>query len=65
MGDPAAAMRDPIFYPWHTNVDNLFDSYKKALKPYQPHGVRTYTSATICIGKAYEKKLKMNFRLLF
>ncbi|CAH2093351.1 unnamed protein product [Euphydryas editha] len=34
MGDPTTAMRDPVFYRWHTHIDNLFQLYKSKLPPY-------------------------------
>lgn len=34
MGDPATAMRDPIFYRWHANVDDIFQEHKERLTPY-------------------------------
>lgn len=33
-------MRDPIFYRYHTAVDQVFDVYKELLVPYQRDGVR-------------------------
>lgn len=36
MADPATAMRDPIFYRFHTNVNDMFERYKATLKPYEP-----------------------------
>uniref|UniRef100_A0A182WQI4 Uncharacterized protein n=1 Tax=Anopheles minimus TaxID=112268 RepID=A0A182WQI4_9DIPT len=34
MGDVTTAMRDPIFYRWHTYVNNLFLRHKLRLAPY-------------------------------
>nr|ACZ97553.1 prophenoloxidase subunit 1 [Plutella xylostella] len=34
MGDPATAMRDPIFYRWHAYVDDIFQRYKATLPAY-------------------------------
>lgn len=34
MGDSATAMRDPIFYRWHSHIDDLFQLYKNNLPPY-------------------------------
>ncbi|XP_045454384.1 phenoloxidase subunit 1-like [Melitaea cinxia] len=34
MGEPATAMRDPVFYRLHAHIDDLFRSYKKLLPPY-------------------------------
>ncbi|XP_063628353.1 phenoloxidase subunit 1-like isoform X1 [Cydia splendana] len=34
MGDSATAMRDPIFYRWHSYVDDIFNLHKAKLTPY-------------------------------
>nr|WGN96288.1 setae polypeptide [Ochrogaster lunifer] len=34
MGDSATAMRDPIFYRWHSFIDDIFQVYKDKLTPY-------------------------------
>ncbi|KAF9815719.1 hypothetical protein SFRURICE_009236 [Spodoptera frugiperda] len=34
MGDSATAMRDPVFYRWHSYIDDLFQLYKVKLTPY-------------------------------
>ncbi|PZC75388.1 hypothetical protein B5X24_HaOG206118 [Helicoverpa armigera] len=34
MGDSATAMRDPVFYRWHSYIDDLFQLYKYKLNPY-------------------------------
>lgn len=34
MGDSATAMRDPIFYRWHSYIDSLFQKYKEQQTPY-------------------------------
>lgn len=34
MGDPATAMRDPIFYRWHAYVDDIFQEHKEQLTAY-------------------------------
>lgn len=34
MADVATAMRDPIFYRWHTFIDNICAKYKSTLPPY-------------------------------
>lgn len=34
MGDNKTAMRDPVFYRWHSMMDDLFVEFKKTLKPY-------------------------------
>ncbi|XP_049879264.1 phenoloxidase subunit 1 isoform X1 [Pectinophora gossypiella] len=34
MGDSATAMRDPVFYRWHSYVDDIFVQYKRKLTPY-------------------------------
>lgn len=40
MGDPATAMRDPIFYRWHATVDDIFQEHKKLLNRYTVEQVR-------------------------
>lgn len=40
MGDPATAMRDPIFYRWHAFVDDIFQEHKNVLNRYQVDQVR-------------------------
>lgn len=39
MGDVTTAMRDPIFYRWHSNVDNIFNKHKALLPPYNQQQV--------------------------
>ncbi|RVE44160.1 hypothetical protein evm_011180 [Chilo suppressalis] len=34
MGDSATAMRDPVFYRWHSYIDDIFNLYKSKLPPY-------------------------------
>ncbi|KAJ8679166.1 hypothetical protein QAD02_014953 [Eretmocerus hayati] len=34
MGDSTTAMRDPVFYRWHSFIDNIFTLYKDSLQPY-------------------------------
>ncbi|XP_054277594.1 phenoloxidase 2-like isoform X2 [Macrosteles quadrilineatus] len=34
MGDPATAMRDPVFYRWHAFVDDIFQEHKNLLPRY-------------------------------
>uniref|UniRef100_A0A1Y9H270 Tyrosinase copper-binding domain-containing protein n=1 Tax=Anopheles dirus TaxID=7168 RepID=A0A1Y9H270_9DIPT len=34
MGDVTTAMRDPIFYRWHSYVDNIFQRHKVRFAPY-------------------------------
>uniref|UniRef100_A0A1B6MSZ9 Tyrosinase copper-binding domain-containing protein n=1 Tax=Graphocephala atropunctata TaxID=36148 RepID=A0A1B6MSZ9_9HEMI len=34
MGDPATAMRDPIFYRWHAFIDDIFQEHKNLLPRY-------------------------------
>lgn len=36
MGDTTTAMRDPIFYRWHTMVNDLFMEHKNCLPQYRP-----------------------------
>lgn len=41
MGDSATAMRDPVFYRWHAQVDDMFQEFKATLPQYQVAQVRT------------------------
>jgi len=34
MGASETAMRDPVFYRWHSVIDNLFKDFKNTLPPY-------------------------------
>ncbi|CAH2052543.1 unnamed protein product, partial [Iphiclides podalirius] len=34
MGDSATAMRDPVFYRWHSYIDDIFNIYKSKLPVY-------------------------------
>ncbi|XP_049851214.1 phenoloxidase 2-like isoform X2 [Schistocerca gregaria] len=34
IGDPATAMRDPLFYRWHAYIDHIFQQHKILLPPY-------------------------------
>ncbi|KAJ3650840.1 hypothetical protein Zmor_016918 [Zophobas morio] len=34
MGDSATAMRDPVFYRWHSYIDDIFQEYKATLPRY-------------------------------
>jgi len=38
MADAAPAMRDPLFYQWHTTITQLFDQHKATLPPYTATG---------------------------
>lgn len=35
MGDVATAMRDPVFYRWHAQIDDMFQEFKATLPQYQ------------------------------
>lgn len=34
LGDPATAMRDPVFYRWHAFLDDVFQEHKNTLPRY-------------------------------
>lgn len=34
MGDPAINLRDPVFYRFHSFIDDMFQVHKKTLPPY-------------------------------
>lgn len=40
MGDTKTAMRDPIFYRWHSFLDDIFEEHKRKLHPYTADRVR-------------------------
>lgn len=42
MSEVATAMRDPIFYPYHAVIDNIFEKNKESLTPYKVVGVSAY-----------------------
>nr|AII81929.1 phenol oxidase [Blattella germanica] len=46
IGDPATAMRDPIFYRWHAFVDDVFQEHKATLPPYEVNRL-TYNGITV------------------
>lgn len=46
MGDTATAMRDIIFYPYHTFIDDIFEAHKRTLLPYQLAGVLNLVNET-------------------
>ena len=46
MGDSATAMRDPVFYRWHANIDDIFQEHKETLTPYTQQQLN-YTGVTI------------------
>lgn len=35
MADVSTAMRDPIFYRWHSFLDTIFIKFKNSLMPYK------------------------------
>ena len=39
IGDPATAMRDPMFYRWHSFVDDIFQEHKSTLPRYDVNKV--------------------------
>jgi hypothetical protein len=49
MGEPATAMRDPIFYRYHAFVDDVFLEYKNTLTEYslQQVGVHSCPASAI------------------
>ncbi|CAH1402250.1 unnamed protein product [Nezara viridula] len=46
MGDPATAMRDPVFYRWHAFIDDLFQEHKITLPRYTTQQLR-YSGITV------------------
>lgn len=43
IGDPATAMRDPLFYRLHKFTDSFFQQYKSTLQPYSNEQVRLFS----------------------
>ena len=43
MIDAVASMRDPIFYEWHSYVDEILYEFKDLLKPYTNEEVTSLT----------------------
>ena len=41
MGDAATALRDPVFYRWHTFIQEIFHKYKDTLPKYTRQQVRS------------------------
>ncbi|CAG9811779.1 unnamed protein product [Chironomus riparius] len=46
IGDSATAMRDPVFYRWHQNIDDMFNEYKIRMNPYTAQQL-TYPSIRV------------------
>lgn len=40
MGEPATALRDPVFYRWHSYLADIFQLHKKNLEPYSNKEVK-------------------------
>lgn len=51
MGDPATAMRDPVFYRWHAFVDDIFQEHKNLLPRYNTQQVGTSSTLPFKIYK--------------
>lgn len=47
MGDVTTAMRDPIFYRWHSFIDTLFRRHKNRLTPYVPAQHFAFNGVTV------------------
>lgn len=46
MADVATAMRDPLFYRWHSYLDSIFVRYKNTLPPYRQNQLN-YDGVTV------------------
>lgn len=42
MGDTAINMRDPIFYRWHSYIDDIFHEYKATIPGYSVQNVNNF-----------------------
>ncbi|PSN38098.1 Phenoloxidase subunit 1 [Blattella germanica] len=69
IGDPATAMRDPIFYRWHAFVDDVFQEHKATLPPYEVNRVENGTNSDkigtvrIFLGPKFDERgVNMLFR---
>ncbi|CAL1268011.1 unnamed protein product [Larinioides sclopetarius] len=51
MDDTATSLRDPIFYRWHRFIDDLFQEYKKTLRPYNKEELEfgNVTVKSLCV----------------
>uniref|UniRef100_A0A1B0DRK7 Tyrosinase copper-binding domain-containing protein n=1 Tax=Phlebotomus papatasi TaxID=29031 RepID=A0A1B0DRK7_PHLPP len=47
MGDVTTAMRDPIFYRWHSFIDQIFQKYKNILPAYNTNTQLAYDGITV------------------
>lgn len=47
MGDVTTAMRDPIFYRWHSFIDQVFRRHKNRLNPYVPAQHFAFNGVTV------------------
>ena len=47
MGDVTTAMRDPIFYRWHSFIDAVFRRHKNRLNPYNPATDFAFNGVTV------------------
>lgn len=47
MGDVATAMRDPIFYRWHSFIDSVFNRHKNLLASYDVAQHLAYDGITV------------------
>lgn len=65
MGDPATAMRDPVFYRWHAMIDEIFQEHKATLPRYTAlqldfTGVRVTNVKVNVTGSARAAKKKLS-----
>ncbi|XP_046384805.1 phenoloxidase 1-like [Ischnura elegans] len=63
MGDPATAMRDPVFYRWHATIDDLFQEHKMSLPRYTVAvldypGVKVTKAEIVCKGRDRTNELE-------
>lgn len=40
MGDSSTAMRDPVFYRWHSYIDDIFQEFKATIPRYTVQNVK-------------------------
>lgn len=45
MGDSSTAMRDPVFYRWHSYIDDIFQEFKATIPRYTVQNVKNILNA--------------------
>lgn len=53
MGENMTAMRDPVFYRWHSTIQDMFELYKGTLPPYTVQQVCKVIAAHLPLPKRF------------